>query len=244
MSYQKQLVSYSDSQKNYQGLLVQKAGTQAKATILISPTWEGRGEFVEHIAERLCDLGYQAFCIDMYGDGITEQHPAKCEALMKPLVENRAELESRITLALDTIKKHPDVNAEKIIAIGYCFGGLCVLDLARSGAELLGVVSFHGLLHAPKHTPQEKSEDIKASILVLHGHDDPMVPVEQVNDLKAELTQLQADWQLHAYGNTVHAFTNKNARMKNVAFYNELSDRRSWQSMVNFFDELLQRSPK
>ncbi len=236
MTYQKTIVHYADEQQNYQGLLVQKAATQAKATIMISHTWEGRGEFVEQIAERLCDLGFQAFCIDMYGNGITEQHPAKCEALMKPLVENRELLKSRITLALDTIKKHADVNPNKIIAIGYCFGGLCVLDLARSGADVLGVVSFHGLLHAPELS----SDEIKASILVLHGHDDPMVPVEQVNALKAELTKVKADWQIHAYGNTVHAFTNKNASMKNVAFYNQLSDQRSWTSLLNFIDELLQ----
>ena len=236
MTYQKTIVHYADDQQSYQGLLVQKADKQAKATIMISHTWEGRGEFVEHIAERLCDLGFQAFCIDMYGDGRTEQHPAKCEALMKPLVENREELKSRITLALDTIKKHPDVNPNRIIAIGYCFGGLCVLDLARSGADVLGVVSFHGLLHAPEIT----SNNIKASILVLHGHDDPMVPVEQVNALKIELTQVKADWQIHAYSNTVHAFTNKNANMKNVAFYNKRSDQRSWTSLLNFIDELLQ----
>lgn len=235
MSITKTLIEYRDNENCYHGLLVHDPEQQAMATVLIAPTWEGRGEFVEAIAERLLQLGYQAFAIDMYGEGRTGQSPSQCEALIKPLLHNRKMLGKRIRLALDTIKQRPEVKPEKVMAIGYCFGGLCVLDLARSNADLLGVVSFHGLLHAP----QEKSQGIKSRILVLHGHDDPMVPVEQVNELKTELTALKADWQIHVYGNTVHAFTNKNARMEGTAFYNELSDQRSWQSMLNFFETLV-----
>lgn len=235
MAISKTLIEYRDNENCYHGLFVHDPEQHAKATVLIAPTWEGRGQFVENIAERLLQLGYQAFAIDMYGDGLTEQHPAQCEALMKPLLHNRQILQERIRLALDTIKQRPEVNPEKIIAIGYCFGGLCVLDLARTNADLLGVVSFHGLLHAP----QEKSDAIQCKVLVLHGHDDPMVPVEQVNALKTELTALKADWQIHVYGNTVHAFTNKNAQIQGTAFYNELSDQRSWQSMLNFFETLI-----
>ncbi len=235
MTFKKTVIEYADANNTYKGLLVQKQNQSARASILIAHTWNGRGPFVENIAERLCELGYQAFAIDMYGNGLLEEHPAKCEALMKPLVENRAELQHRICLALEALKQHPDVDKNKILAIGYCFGGMCVLDLARSGAELLGVVSFHGLLYAP----QQKSQAIQASILILHGHDDPMVPVEQVNQIKAEFTQLNADWQVHAYSNTVHAFTNLNANIAGTAMYNETSNRRSWASMLNFFDELL-----
>lgn len=236
MTISKTISIYSDSKNTYHGLLVRDDSISAKATILIAHTWNGRGAFVEGIAEKLVTLGYQAFAIDMYGEGICEQHPAKCEALMKPLVENRNELQARINLALQHVKTLPEVNAQKIIAIGYCFGGLCVLDLARSNADLLGVVSFHGLLHAP----QNPSRAIQCKILVLHGHDDPMVPIEQVNALKTEFTQLKADWQLHAYGNTVHAFTNQQANIIGTAMYNANSDKRAWQSMLNFFDELLQ----
>lgn len=235
MAISKTLSTYSDSNNTYHGLFVRDDSQHAKATILIAHTWDGRGKFVEIIAERLVALGYQAFAIDMYGDGITEQDPKKCEALMKPLVENRNELQARINLALAHLKTLKEVDAQKIIAIGYCFGGMCVLDLARSNAELLGVVSFHGLLHAP----QTPSQSIQTKILVLHGHDDPMVPVAQVNALKTELTQLKVDWQLHAYSNTVHAFTNKLANMAGTAMYKASSDRRAWQSMLNFFDELL-----
>lgn len=236
MTITKTTLNYSDSRQTYRGLFVHNENEKPKATILIAHTWNGRGAFVEEIAEKLVALGYQTFAIDMYGEGIYEQQPAKCEALMKPLVENRVELQARINLALNHLKTLAEVDAQKIIAIGYCFGGLCVLDLARSNAELLGVVSFHGLLHAP----QNPSSAIQTKILVLHGHDDPMVPVEQVNALKAELTHLKADWQLHAYGNTVHAFTNKQANMVGTAMYNAISNQRSWKSMLNFFDELLE----
>jgi len=235
MTITKTILKYSDSQHTFHGLLVRNENENPKATILIAHTWNGRGAFVEEIAEKLAALGYQAFAIDMYGNGICEQHPAKCEALMKPLVDNRADLQARINLALNFVKNLAQVDSQKIIAIGYCFGGLCVLDLARSSANLLGVVSFHGLLHAP----QVASEAIQTKILILHGHDDPMVPVEHVNAIKSELTALKVDWQIHAYSNTVHAFTNQQANIKGTAMYNENSDRRSWQSMLNFFDELL-----
>jgi dienelactone hydrolase len=234
MTLSKTTLTYSDN-NTYHGLFVNNSAKPTSATILIVHTWNGRGQFVEDIAEKLAALGYNAFAVDMYGDGIYEKHPTKCEALMKPLVQDRAELQKRINLALDFVKTLEQVDAQKIIAIGYCFGGLCVLDLARSNADLLGVVSFHGLLHAP----QNPSTGIKAKVLVLHGHDDPMVPVSQVNALKNELTELKADWQLHAYGATVHAFTNKQAKLAGTAEYNASSDKRSWQSMLNFFDELL-----
>jgi len=231
--------AYPDARERFEGLFVyDEQATQYKGCVLIAHTWEGRGRFVSDIAFRLAQLGYQAFAVDMYGRGITAQKPAECQALMKPLMDDRKLLQQRINLALNSLKQMDGVDSGKIIAIGYCFGGLCVLDLARSGAELLGVVSFHGLLQAPPLSNPDNATTINCKVLVLHGHDDPMVPVEQVNALKTELTQAKADWQVHAYGNTVHAFTNKNANMPGSARYHALSDQRSWKSMLNFFDEL------
>jgi dienelactone hydrolase len=123
-----------------------------------------------------------------------------------------------------------------VAAIGFCFGGLCVLDIARTGEELAGVVSFHGLLGAPGNTA---SNTINARILVLHGWDDPMAPPDHVVELSEELSAMGADWQLHAYGNTMHAFTNPDANDKAMGtVYNAAADRRSWIAMQNFLDEL------
>jgi len=138
---------------------------------------------------------------------------------------------------LSAVKQLPWADNHRIAAIGFCFGGLCVLDFARSGADLKGVVSFHGLLGAPEnHIPQP----IKARVLILHGHDDPMADNQQVQAIQQELTEANVDWQLHSYGHTVHAFTNPVANDPDFGtVYNAVADRRSWLAMKNFLAEIL-----
>ena len=207
-----------------------------RPAVLICHAWGGRDDFVAEKAKKMAQLGYVGFALDMYGKGVRGSSPEQNAQLMQPFMDDRAMLQKRILAALHAVKLLPWVNEKKIAAIGFCFGGLCVLDLARTGAELAGVVSFHGLLGAPENLnlPQ-----INAKILVLHGHDDPMVPVEQVIALEQELTSAGADWQLHAYGNTVHAFTNPVANDPGFGtVYNALADKRSWYSMVGFFSEI------
>ena len=205
--------------------------------ILISHAWGGRDEFVCEKARKLAGLGYAAFALDMYGKGILGQNTDENSTLMQPFIDNRELLQRRMVLALDTLKHQSLVDENKVAAIGFCFGGLCVLDLARTGAELNGVVSFHGLLIPPENTQGNR---INAKVLVLHGHDDPMAPVDSVFALQEELTEAGADWQIHSYGNTVHAFTNPQANDPNFGtVYNESADRRSWQTMQNFLDETI-----
>ena len=139
-------------------------------------------------------------------------------------------------VSLDTLRAHAEVEAGSIAAIGFCFGGLCVLDLARTGADIAGVVSFHGLFTPPGNTA---GNTISARILALHGWDDPMATPDSVVALAQELSAMDADWQLHAYGNTMHAFTNPAAADPNMGtVYDAAADRRSWQAMTNFLDEL------
>jgi dienelactone hydrolase len=129
----------------------------------------------------------------------------------------------------------PQVDATKVAAMGYCFGGMCVLELARSGAEVSGVVSIHGIL-APGNVV---NETIKAKVLCLHGHEDPMVPPEQVLAFEAEMTEAEADWQVHAYGQTMHAFTNPAANNPDFGtVYSEVAEKRSYQTLVNFLNEI------
>ncbi|MYH70770.1 MAG: dienelactone hydrolase family protein, partial [Gammaproteobacteria bacterium] len=156
--------------------------------------------------------------------------------LMQPFLDDRAMLQSRLTASLETLKSQPEVDNDRIAAIGYCFGGLCVLDLARIGTDINGVASFHGLFGAPGNTAGTK---IKAKVLALHGHEDPMVPVDAVVALEKELTEAGADWQIHVYGNTLHAFTNPEANFPDLgAIYNKSADNRSWQTLLNFLEEL------
>ena len=205
--------------------------------VLISHAWGGRGEFVCEKARKLAALGYAALALDMYGKGILGQGVDENANLMQPFMDDRELLQRRMILALDTIKHQNQVDENKVAAMGFCFGGLCVLDLARTGAELKGVISFHGLFMPPGNIQGKR---IKAKVLALHGHDDSMVPVDSVLALQEELTEAGADWQVHSYGNTVHAFTNPQANDPNFGtVFNASADRRSWQTMQNFLDEIL-----
>lgn len=207
-----------------------------RPAVLINHAWAGRDEFVAEKAKKLAELGYVGFALDMYGKDVRGGDPEQNAKLMKPFIEDRGMLQKRIQAALYAVKLLPWVDDTKIAAIGFCFGGLCVLDLARTGVDLQGVVSFHGLLGAPDNLAKPQ---IKAKILVLHGHDDPMVPVDQVIALEQELTAAGADWQLHTYGNTVHAFTNPMANDPGFGtVYNKTADKRSWYSMTGFLDEI------
>ena len=208
-----------------------------RPAVMVSHAWGGRDEFAVNKASALADLGYVGFALDLYGKGIIGSGPEENAKLMGQFMEDRSLLQSRMMVALDTVRNQPEVDAGRVGAIGFCFGGLCVLDLARSGAALKGVVSFHGLLVPPGNTD---GKAIKAKVLVLHGYDDPMATPEQMVALANELTKAEADWQIHAYGGTVHAFTNPKANDPGFGtVYQESADRRSWQSMGNFLEEVL-----
>ena len=212
------------------------AFSDRRPAVLINHAWGGRDAFVTGKAEQLAELGYVGFALDMYGKGILGSTPDENAALMQPFMDDRALLQQRITAALAAVKLLPWGDETRIAAIGFCFGGLCVLDLARTGVAIKGVVSFHGLLGAPDNL---KGQPIKAKVLAMHGHDDPMVPVEQVVAFEQEMTEAGADWQFLTFGHTMHAFTNPVAN--NPGFgtvYQADADRRSWLAMKNFLAEI------
>ncbi|MEI7993953.1 MAG: dienelactone hydrolase family protein [Methylococcaceae bacterium] len=207
-----------------------------RPAVLINHTWAGRDDFVAEKAKKLAALGYLGFAVDMYGKGVLGSCPEENAKLMQPLMDNRQMLQKRMHAALYAVKLLPWVDDDKIAAMGFCFGGLCSLDLARAGADLKGVVSFHGLLGAPVNI---QGNAIKAKILAFHGHDDPMVPVEQVLAFEREMTEAGADWQQHTFGNTMHAFTNPSANNPDFGtVYQPDADRRSWIAMENFLTEI------
>jgi dienelactone hydrolase len=237
MTIHEQLVKYQDGDVECVGLLCYDISRPGPLpAVMISHDWTGRNEFVAKKARRLAWHGYAAFALDMYGGGKLGQTMEEKRALMEPLKNDRAALTKRITAALDAVRKLTTVDAKRIAAMGFCFGGLCVLDLARSGADLRGVASFHGLL-APTGLPANK---IKAKALVMHGYDDPMVPPEAVLAFAKEFTAAGSDWQLHAYGHTQHAFANPQANdPSHGMMYDADADRRSWKALLSFLEEVL-----
>lgn len=204
--------------------------------VLVSHAWGGRTEFEENKAIELAELGYVGFALDLYGQGIRGSSKEENQALMQPLLDDRPLLQERMQLAVDALRKQKFVDRKRMAAMGYCFGGLCVLDLARTGAEICGVASFHGLFAKPGNTDANK---ISARVLVMHGWNDPMATPDQVLQLADELSAQDADWQIHAYGNTMHAFTNPTANDPEFGtVYSESAERRSWQNLQLFLAEI------
>ena len=210
---------------------------EKKPAVLVAHDWTGRREFAENKAKEMADLGYVGFALDMYGKGVfgADGDVEGNSALMNPLASDRRALRKRILSALDVVRGHEQVDPMRVGAMGYCFGGMCVLELARSGADVKGVISIHGIF-SPGDIPNEK---ITSKILCLHGQDDPMVPPQQVLDLENELSSAGADWQVHAYGGTMHAFTNPSANNPDFGtVYNPVADRRATKAIKDFFEEV------
>lgn len=217
-------------------LAYEEAFNQPRPAVIVAHDWTGRNEFACQKARKLADMGYVGFVLDMYGEGRLGANNDEKMALMQPLASDRALLRKRMLKAFDAVQSMPAVDPDRIAIIGFCFGGLCALDLARSGADIKGAVSFHGLLGRPDNLDSPK---IKAKILALHGYDDPMVKPDQVHQFCQEMTDAGADWQVHMYGHVEHAFTNPEAHDRDLGLiYNELAAQRSWQAMSNFLQEI------
>lgn len=208
-------------------------GTHLSA-IIIAPTWAGRDSFACEKAVLLAKRGYLAFALDLYGEGKVGQSKEENANLMNSLLEEKYALMTRLRAAFNVVRKMHRVDKSNIAAIGYCLGGRCVLDMARANMELNAVISFHGLLQSNI----TKEQNIDSKILVLHGNNDPMVPPEQVIAFQQEMESRSADWQLHTFGNTYHAFTNPNANdIESGTVYNRSSDQRSWKLAIDFLKE-------
>lgn len=207
-----------------------------RPAVMVVHDWSGRNTFSMDKAEQMAHLGYVGLAIDMYGQGRQGETNDEKMALMQPLMNDRRLLRARIQAGLDALLAMPEVDNERIAAIGFCFGGLCVLDLARSGADIAGVVSVHGLLNKPDDMANHA---IKAKILALHGYEDPMVKPDNVRDFCDEMTQAEADWQVHMYGLTQHAFTNPLAHDDHLGLvFDPKAAYRAHCATTNFLKEL------
>lgn len=210
-----------------------------RPAVLVVHEWWGLNDYAKDRAKALASMGFIALAADIYGEGFETNDPAKARELAgKFRGGDRALLRERVASALEALKNHPLADKGKVAAIGYCFGGTAVLELARTGAELAGVVSFHGGLSTPRPV---QPGGIRAKVLVLHGSDDPSVPPAEVQAFQEEMKKSGADWQVVAYGGAVHTFTNPAAGNdpSRGSAYNEKAARRSWEHMKVFFAEIL-----
>lgn len=232
-------VNYKQGDATLEGWLVYDDAKQGKRPgVVIFPSWNGPGNDEKASAEKLAKMGYVAFVADVYGKGIRPMTPKDAGAESGKYMKDRPLLTARAQAAFDQLRKSPMVNTAKLAAIGYCFGAAGALDLARSGAPLKAVVSFHGDLTSP--TPQDDN-NIKGRVLALHGADDPVVGPQAQDAFKKEMSAAKVDWELILYSGAVHSFTSKGAGNdpSKGAAYNEKADKRSWQEMTTLFRQVL-----
>jgi len=231
-------ITYQDGDVTLQGYLAFDDQTSSKRPgILVMPEAFGLGDHAKQRANRLAALGYIALAGDPYGDGFQAKDLPEAMKYAGPLREDPVKFRNRARAALDKLASLPQVDASRLAMIGYCMGGTFSLELARDGAPLRGIVSFHGGLDTK--LPAEAGK-VKAKILVCTGADDPFVPPAQVNALAEEMTKAGADWQIISYSGTVHSFTNPEADSTGIPglAYNKQTDTRSWKSMTDFFNEV------
>ncbi len=236
-SYQEQAEIYKDGSTTCEGWSVWQSGGGKKPCVIVGHDWAGLLDGTRDHARAIADMGYVAFAADVYGQGKRGTPGADNSSFMGPFMADRAVLRARLLAAVDAAKRHSQVDASRIAFIGFCFGGLCALDLARANADVRGVVSLQGVYAMPGLGQQQP---IKPKILVCHGWDDPLAKPDDVIGLTRELTDAKADWQLHAYGHTLHAFTSVGADVPAMgAKYSVAAHRRSFAAMKDFLAEVL-----
>ncbi|WOJ94325.1 dienelactone hydrolase family protein [Congregibacter variabilis] len=237
MAMQEMYIDYEVSGATHQAFVAwDDEHSSPRPGVMVGHAWGGRSEFEEGKAKWLAQQGYVGVAIDMYGKGVRGTSAEENAALMTPLVENREELQARMQAGLAVVQGLESVDAARCAAMGYCFGGLCALDLARVGTEIAGVISIHGLFMPAENT---RGVGINAKVLCLHGYDDPMADPPSMLALATELSAAGADWQIHAYGGTQHAFTNPQANdPQSGTVYSPVADSRATVSIANFLQEL------
>lgn len=238
---QTKTVEYTVDGQTYSGYLAWDDEFESKRPgVLVVHEWWGHNNFAREQAEKLAAAGYTAFALDMYGDGKQADHPDTAMQFMQEATKDLEQVKARFMAAMEVLQKHESVDPERIAAQGYCFGGAVVLNMARMGVDLDGVVSYHGALSSPISA---EAGQVKARVQVYTGGADPMVPAEQVAGLVQELQTAEVDLTLVSFPGVLHSFTNPEADAKAEKFgmpvaYNEAAANRSWNGTMRFYEEI------
>jgi dienelactone hydrolase len=231
-------VVYQIDGQPFESRLVYDADAPApRPGLLMAPNWMGVSQGAENIAKAVAEQGYVVLLADLYGQTLRPSNNDEAGAAMMPLKNDRALLRKRMQAALDQLLSQAGVSLDetRIATFGFCFGGCCALELARTGAELKAAVSFHGTLDTPN--PADAS-NIKGSVLVLHGASDPLVPKEQLPAFEDEMNAAGVDWQLHSYGGAFHSFTDPHANVPGMMMYDAKVAKRAFKSMHDLLSEV------
>lgn len=230
------ILPYQDEEIQLEGFLAYTI-KEKRPLVILCHAWQGRDDFICEKAKEVAEMGYVGFTLDVYGKGVLGNSKEASIALKKPFLEDRYLLQKRLLQGYRKACDLPYVDTTRIVVLGFGFGGLCALDLARSGVDIKGVISIYGHFDPPKNCPQHA---IKAKILVLHGYNDPISSMKELNLFQQELNYDKVDWQSHVYGNTFHAFASPTAHDPlNGILYNPLSAQRAWDEVKSFLAKIL-----
>lgn len=211
---------------------------QPLPTILVLHTWSGRDSFCCDKSSYFAAQGFLSIAVDLFGDARIGKTREECQSLIQPFMDDRTILKDRLSQLMNFLQKDPRIDSNNINAIGYCFGGLCALDMVRNNLGLRAGISVHGLLHKPDH---KLPDTYSSKVLVLHGHKDPMVTPQHIADFQAEMNKAVSDWQMVVFGQGMHAFTRPGASDEASGLvYNPLLDQRTTKIVNGFFEEISQ----
>jgi len=229
------IIPYTDEGTALEGYLVFPS-EKKRPLVVLCHAWRGRDDFICEKAKQVAALGYVGFAIDMYGKGILGNTKEENAALKKPFIEDRYLLQRRLLAGFDKACTLPQVDPAQIVVLGFGFGGLCALELARSGVGLKGAISIYGHFEFPVQSPLQS---IKSKVLILHGYNDPVSPMSELYAFQQELNKDKVDWQSHIYGNTFHAFATPSANDPDSGImYNATSAHRAWNEVERFLIEI------
>ncbi len=231
-------ITYTDGDVTLKGhLAFDDALGDKRPGVLVVHEWWGLNDYAKKRAQQLASMGYVAFALDMYGEGKVAKHPQDARAFVGQVQSSIKAWQKRALAGLEVLRGHERVDTTRIAAIGYCFGGATVLQLAYAGADLRGVVSFHGSLPVPEG---DQAKRIKAKVLICHGAADRFIPDERIKALRVAFDDGDVDWQMLSYGGAAHSFTNPGADAHGISgvSYDAKADRRSWGHMKMFFKEI------
>lgn len=238
-------ITYQADGKEFFGYLAYNSAIHEKRpAVIIAHAWRGQEKNFQQLAEKFAEEGYVGFAADVYGERKIAKDIQESVEFMLPLFVNRDSLRKRIVSAFETVSKLPQVDPNRIVAVGFCFGGLTVVELLRSGVNVRGVASIHGVYGNSygniQATPAPNAEQIMGALLVLHGVNDPLVPYQDLLALQSEMTNANVNWQINIYSKAAHAFTNEEANdVAGGMFYEPIAAKRSFKAMYSFFEEVL-----